>query len=78
MGIPKAQIIEKDGKKKFAVLRYSDFLKLQERLEDYEDLRCLREAKVTEGRCPTIGLSDVKERLGAGTSRSSGPGKPRR
>lgn len=40
----KVQIIEKDGKKAFAVLPYEEFLRLQEELEDYEDLRCLREA----------------------------------
>jgi hypothetical protein len=33
------QIIEKDGKKEFAVLPYDEFVKVQEELEDYEDLR---------------------------------------
>ncbi len=36
------QIIEKDGKKELAVLPYEDFLRLQQELEDYEDLRTLR------------------------------------
>ena len=41
----KAQIIEKDGKKEFAVIPYEDFIKIQEALEDYEDLKALREAR---------------------------------
>ncbi|MEW6235595.1 MAG: type II toxin-antitoxin system Phd/YefM family antitoxin [Candidatus Omnitrophota bacterium] len=63
MGILKAQIIEKDGKKEFAVLPYDEFLKIQEDLEDYEDLRCLREAKELEKDAPTIDLSEVKKKL---------------
>lgn len=42
----KAQIIEKHGKKEFAVIPYKDFLLMQEELEDYHDLRELRKAKV--------------------------------
>ena len=42
----KTQIIEKDGKKEFAVISYKDFLRMQEELEDYRDLRELRKAKV--------------------------------
>ena len=41
----KAQIIEKDGKKEFAVIPYKDFLRMQEELEDYDDLKELRKAK---------------------------------
>jgi len=58
-----AQFIEKNGKKEFALLPYEDFLKIQEQLEDYEDLRCLREAKTAEGNAPTIGLDELKKRL---------------
>ena len=42
----KAQIIEKHGKKEFAVIPYKDFLRLQEEVEDYHDLRDLRRAKL--------------------------------
>lgn len=42
----KAQIIENNGKKEFAVIPYKDFLRTQEELEDYHDLRDLRKAKV--------------------------------
>lgn len=41
----KAKIIEKHGKKEFAVIPYKDFLRLQEEIEDYHDLRDLRRAK---------------------------------
>jgi PHD/YefM family antitoxin component YafN of YafNO toxin-antitoxin module len=60
------QIIEKEGKKAFAVLPYEEFLRLQEQLEDYEDLRCLREAKAAEGDAPTVGLDEVKHQVRKG------------
>lgn len=41
----KAQIIENHGKKEFAVIPYKDYLRMQEELEDYHDLRELRRAK---------------------------------
>jgi len=66
-----AQIIEKDGKKEFAVLPYEEFLKLQEELDDYEDLRCLRAAKAAEGGAPAVGLADLRKRLRRRTRRSS-------
>ena len=40
-----AQIIEKAGKKEFAVIPYRQFLKMQEALEDYHALKALRRAK---------------------------------
>jgi len=39
------QIIEKKGKKEFAVIPYKDFVRMQEELEDYHDLLELRRAK---------------------------------
>lgn len=60
-----AQIIKKDGKKEYAVLPYEEFLKVQEQLQDYEDLRCLREAKEAERDAPTIGIDELKKRIGA-------------
>jgi len=39
------QIIEKKGKKEFAVVPYKDFVRMQEELEDYHDLLQLRRAK---------------------------------
>ena len=58
MGI-QVQIIEKNGKKEFAVLPYEEFLRLQETLSDYEDLRSLRDEKATAANEPTRSLDDV-------------------
>ena len=77
MGIPKAQIIRKNGEKEFAVLPYADFLKIQEDLEDYEDLRRLREAKELEKKAPTVKLSDLKRSLAGRTNRRVKPTKSR-
>lgn len=66
-----AQIIKKNGKKEYAVLPYEDFQKIQEELASYEDLRCLREAKIAERDEPTIGITELKKRIAGRTSRSS-------
>lgn len=58
------QIIEKDGRKEFAVLPYEEFLKAREELEDFEDLRQLRQAKAEEGDAPSLTLTEVKKELG--------------
>jgi PHD/YefM family antitoxin component YafN of YafNO toxin-antitoxin module len=39
------QIIEKEGKKEFVVLPYEEFMVLEEAMNDYEDLKDLREEK---------------------------------
>jgi len=44
-----AQIIEKNGRKEFAVLPYRDFVRMQQKLEDYADLVALRKAKADPG-----------------------------
>ncbi len=72
----KAQIIKKQGKKEYAVIPYEEFLKVQEELENYEDLRCLREAKEAEKNAPTIGIDELKKRIKGRTVRSSRRGKP--
>jgi len=56
-------ILERDGKKEFAVLPYEEFQKIQEELEDFEDLRLLRESKAEEASLPTTLLSSLKEKL---------------
>jgi len=53
------QIIEKDGKKEFVVLSYDEFLQVQEALEDYDDLRTLRDERVSAATEPTRTLDDV-------------------
>ena len=67
----RAQIIRKNGKKEYAVLPYEDFLKVQEELEDYDDLRCLREAQEAEKEAPTIGMAELKKKIRRRTSRRS-------
>ncbi|MEN6509700.1 MAG: type II toxin-antitoxin system Phd/YefM family antitoxin [Smithella sp.] len=60
----KAQIIEKHGKKEYAIIPYKDYLRIQEDLEDYADLKDLRKAKKDlmnkQGRL----FSDVAKELG--------------
>lgn len=58
------QILEKNGRKEFVIFPYEDFLKIQEELDNYEDLRSLREAKETERDSPTVGLKEAKKQLG--------------
>lgn len=40
-----AQVIEKRGKKEYAVIPYKDFVRMQEELGDYYDLPALHQAK---------------------------------
>jgi hypothetical protein len=63
-----AQIIKKNGKKEYAVLPYEEFLKVREELEDYEDLRCLREAREAERNAPTIGIAELRRKIKRRTS----------
>ena len=53
------QIIEKDGKKEFVVLPYEEFVRLQEELDDYQDLKVLREEKAAAAQEPTRSLDEV-------------------
>jgi len=39
------QVIEKEGKKEFIVLPYDEYLKIQEALEEWEDLKEIRKEK---------------------------------
>lgn len=59
-----AEILVCDGKKQFAVLPYKEFLAVQERLAEMEDLMELRKAKRSEGRKRGVPLAAVKHRLG--------------
>jgi hypothetical protein len=75
---PKAQIIKKDGKREFAIIPYADFLRMREQLEDYEDLRCLREARKLEKKSPTVGLSALKRDLARRPNRPNKRARARR
>jgi PHD/YefM family antitoxin component YafN of YafNO toxin-antitoxin module len=68
-----AQIIKKNGKKEFVVLSYEEFQKMKEEIDLYEDLRCLREAKLTERDAPTIGIAELKKRTSRQKIKSSNP-----
>jgi PHD/YefM family antitoxin component YafN of YafNO toxin-antitoxin module len=57
-------ILEQEGKKQFVVLAYSEFIALQEELQDYYDLKELREAKNEEGDAPTASFEEAKKELG--------------
>ncbi len=53
------QIIEKNGKKEFVVLPYEEFLLLKEELEDYQDLKTLREEKALAEHEPARSLDTI-------------------
>jgi PHD/YefM family antitoxin component YafN of YafNO toxin-antitoxin module len=57
------QFIGKNGTKEFVVLPYDEFLRLQEQLEDYEDLKALREEKAAASKEPTRPLDEVLKQI---------------
>ncbi len=57
------QVLEKNGKKEFVILPYEDFLKMQEELECYNDLRILREAKQEEQNASSVSFEEAKNIL---------------
>jgi PHD/YefM family antitoxin component YafN of YafNO toxin-antitoxin module len=58
------QIIERKGKKEYAVIPYKDFLKMQEELEDYRDLVELRKARNDPSNQKTRPYLEVAKELG--------------
>jgi hypothetical protein len=65
------QIIKKNGKKEYVVMPYEEFLRVQEELDDYQNLRCLREAKEAEQYSPTISLEEIKKQLKTPTNKAN-------
>ncbi|RLA07816.1 MAG: type II toxin-antitoxin system Phd/YefM family antitoxin [Gammaproteobacteria bacterium] len=57
-------ILEKNGIQEFAVLPYSEFLKVKEQLQDFEDLKDLRQAKLAEKNVEGMSLSDAEKEWG--------------
>ena len=57
----KHQIIKKDDKNEFVVIPYSNFLKIQEMLNNYEDLLDLRKAKSESVNEPSIPFEEVEK-----------------
>jgi hypothetical protein len=58
------EILKRKGKKEFVVLPYEEFLELEQLLADARDLVVLRSAKRAERDAPTIGMAELKRRLG--------------
>ena len=54
------QIIEKEGRKEFVILPYDEFVRIQEALEDYKDLRDLRNAKADDEGGEAISLAEAR------------------
>ncbi|MEK7273639.1 MAG: hypothetical protein AAB110_00135, partial [Candidatus Desantisbacteria bacterium] len=57
-------ILEKDGKREFAILPYEEFAQIQEELIDYEDLKELRLAKEEEKYSLTISFEEARKEFG--------------
>jgi len=57
-------ILENNGVKQFVILPYNEYLKIQELLEDFEDLKILRDAKNQEKNTLGISLSEARKELG--------------
>ena len=58
------QVIEKDGRKEFVVLPYEEFLQMQAEIEDYEDLKTLRDEKARAHSEATRSLDEVLKEIG--------------
>ena len=58
------EFLEKNGKKEFVVLTYEEYTKVQELIEDYEDLIDLRNAKAQEQNTKSYSLDEAKKELG--------------
>lgn len=59
------EILEKNGRKEFAILPYEEYVALTEALADYEDLQELRAAKAEEGDAETMSLKEASKRYGS-------------
>jgi len=57
------QILEKDGRKEFAIIPYDEFQRMSEELADYQDLKDLRAAKSKEAEANTLTLAEAREEL---------------
>lgn len=58
------EILKKNGRSEFAVLPYEEFVALQQRLADLEDLLEIEEAKRAEGHLPRVSLESIEKDLG--------------
>ena len=58
------EFLKKNGRNEFVVLPYEEFLKVQECLQDAEDLLELRLARQENAGHPGVPLEEVKKRFG--------------
>ena len=56
-------VLEKDGKREFAVIPYEELVMVQKDLDDYESLKALREAKAKEADAKTVSFEKAKKIL---------------
>ena len=63
-------ILENDGKKQFVILSYEQFKKIEQILEDYEDLMELRKAKAEDKDSPMYSIEEVEKFLGVNEKKS--------
>ena len=54
-------ILEKNGIKEFAILPFDEFKQIKTELQDFEDLKDLREAKIKEKNAVGLTLSKATE-----------------
>jgi hypothetical protein len=65
----KPAFLKRDGKKQFVVLSIEDFERIQEALEDVEDLRILEKSKRRGAGAPMTSHAEMKRLLGISSSR---------
>lgn len=58
------EILKENGRNAFAVLPYEEFVALQERLAELEDLLEIDEVKRAEGHLPRVTLETIEKDLG--------------
>ena len=59
-----SEFLTRQGKPEFAVLPIEEFNRLTEYLDDMEDLLALRQAKCAEEHELTVGIDELRRRLG--------------
>jgi hypothetical protein len=58
------EFLTKNGRREFAVLRYEEFVELEEWLRDTSDLLEIREKRTTAPEEPNIPLEEVEKEFG--------------
>ena len=54
------KILEKNGNKEFVILSFEEFQSIQDELQDYEDLKLLRQAKQAEHNVDGLSLAEAQ------------------